>query len=110
MAEGVITLVSRARTQDADGVYHDGETTAREVFVRVDSVGRQEFFAAGQAGFRPDFKFTLFHDEYRGEDECLYDGAAYAIYRTYQVPGTDDLELYAKRKAGVNAHGAQNGA
>ena len=46
--------------------------------------------------------------EYAGEDECEYNGQRYAIYRTFRVPQTDDLELYAERKAGV-IHGTGDG-
>lgn len=51
----------------------------------------------------------MFIDEYQGEDLCEFNGDRYAIYRTYHVPGTDDLELYVKREVGAS-HGQENGA
>ena len=37
----VITLLSNARSQDATGVWRDGEETQREIFCQVDSVSRK---------------------------------------------------------------------
>lgn len=102
MIDGVITFRTPTRVQDAKGIWQTTGYTERDVLVRVESAGRPEFFAAGQAGFKPEFRFTLFHDEYRGEAECAYEGATYAIYRTFRVPGTDDMELYVRRKAGIH--------
>lgn len=109
MIDTIITLTTPGtRAQDAEGIRHDGKPTARDVYARMDSVGRSEFYAAGEAGFRPEMRFTVFQAEYRGEDRLLWSGDAYAIYRTYHVPGTDDLELYVQREVGVH-NGRQNG-
>lgn len=106
MLDTVITLIAPAqRTQDASGVWRDTELVEREVFARMASVNRSEFFSGGQAGLRPELRFTVFPDEYRGELICVHEGVRYAVYRTYQVPGTDDLELYVQREVGVH-HGA----
>jgi len=99
--DGVITFYSQTQTQDANGVWQRGSETSREVFCQVDSVSRSEFFAGGQTGLRPEYRFTVFHGEYNGEKECVYNGARYAIYRSYHVPDTDYLELYAERRPGV---------
>lgn len=103
MIDGVITFVTKGpRTRDAMGVYRDGETITREVFARVGSVTRSEFYGFGQQSYRPELQFTIFADEYQDEQECTYEGTVYVIYRTYRVPGSDDLELYVQRKAGVS--------
>ena len=67
--------------------------TEREVFCKVGSVSRSEFFNAGRNGLNPQFTFTVFKGEYQGQ--------SYAIYRTYM---TDDdyIELYVERKGGTN--------
>lgn len=97
----VITLLSYARIQDAKGVWRDGPDTRREVYCQVDSVSRAEFFAAGQAGLRPEYRITMFFGDYQGETRLLYNGVRYAVYRTYHAR-TDDLELYVQREVGVN--------
>lgn len=108
MVDTEITLTTPGtRVQGSDGVWRDGTPTSREIFARMGSIGRSEFYAAGEAGFRPDMRFTVFQAEYQGEDRLIWNGDAYAIYRTYHVPGTDDLELYVQREVGVH-NGAQN--
>ena len=103
MLDTTITLITPGTsTQDAEGIWRDGTPTEREVFARMESVSRNEFYAGGEAGFRPDMRFKVFQAEYQGEDRLLWNGVAYTIYRTYQVPGTDDLELYVKKDEGVH--------
>ena len=108
MIDTTITLTTPGtRVQGSDGVWRDGTPTEREVFARMDSIDRREFYAGGEAGFRPEMRFTVFQAEYQGEDRLIWNGAAYAVYRTYHVPGTDDLELYVQREVGVH-NAAQN--
>lgn len=105
MIDTALTLIAPAeRFRDENGVWHTRGETRREVFARLSSVDRGEFFAAGQNGLRPDYRFTVAACEYQGEALCAYEGAQYAIYRTYQAPGGDDLELYVQRKVGAS-HG-----
>lgn len=123
----VITLFSADKTQDENGVWRDviqywtnetGENIvteedekilfldgvtvrARTVFCNVNSVTRSEFFEAGRNGLNPEFVFTLFFGDYEGEHTLIYNGLAYAVYRTYRGRN-DTLELYAERKGGTN--------
>lgn len=102
----IILITDEEQYQDEDGVWRTRDNARREIFARVESVGRLEFFSGGQAGFRPDYQFTVFAAEYQGEELCEYNGAMYSIYRSYHVPGTDSLELYVHRKVGT-ANGAE---
>ena len=102
MVDTEITLIRPAnREQDENGVWRDTKEEARTILARMDDITRAEFYAAGQYGMRPDFRFIVNPVEYRGETVCAWNGRRYAIYRTYHVPGTDDLELYVQREAGV---------
>ena len=102
MVDTEITLIRPAnREQDKNGVWRDIGEDARTILARMDDVSRGEFFAAGQYGMRPDFRFIVNPVEYQSEQVCAWNGRRYAIYRTYHVPGTDDLELYVQREAGV---------
>lgn len=101
----VITLLSYEKSQDATGVWRRGEETRREIFCQVDSVSRAEFFAAGQSGLRPEYRFTVFFGDYQGETRLIFEGVTYAVYRTYHAR-TDELELYVQREVGV--HGTQD--
>ena len=103
MTDTVIKLIAPAeRYQDDNGIWRTRNQTEREIFARISSIGRNEFFSAGEAGYRPEHQFTVFAAEYQGEPTCEYEGTVYAIYRTYHVPGTDALELYVQRKVGVS--------
>ena len=108
MVDTTITLTRPGtRIQDANGVWRDGTPREREIFARMSDVTRAEFFSGGEAGFRPELRFTVAEVEYGGEARLIWNGRAYAIHRTYHVPGTDDLELYAQREVGVH-NGTEN--
>lgn len=97
----IILIKPTGRHRDAEGVWRDTGETQRTIFARMDDVSRAEFFSAGQRGMRAEFRFIVNPVEYEGENTCMWNGVRYAIYRTYQVPGTDDLEVYVQREAGV---------
>lgn len=96
----VITLVSVASSQDAYGVWREKETT-RDVFCKVDSVTRSEYFEGGRNGLKPEYRITMFFGDYEGEGTVIYNGKSYGVYRTYHA-STDVLELYVESKGGVN--------
>lgn len=96
----LITLIATTQTQDANGVWRSSETR-RDVFAQVNSVTRSEFFEGGRNGLNPEFQFTTFFGDYKGEQELEYKGLRYGIYRTY-IGRTDTIELYAERKGGTN--------
>lgn len=96
----VINLIGMERTQDDHGVWRSS-TTSRQVFAQVDSVTQREFYEAGRNGLNPEFKFTVFFDDYQNEPVVEYNGQQYAVYRTY-LTRNDKLELYVERKGGTN--------
>ena len=99
----VITLIAITRTQDANGVWRESESS-RDVFCQVDSVTRAEFFDGGRNGLNPEYRFTMFFGDYEGEQTAVYKGNAYAVYRTFHGR-TDTIELYVERKGGTNGKG-----
>lgn len=124
MTEAALTLISYDRQLDPYGVQKPGAPIRREIFAQVESIGRNEYFAAGQNGIRADYRFRVFAAEYHGERECEYNGERYTIYRTYQpdayarhnnystsegsvtrnsyVSDADRVELYAGKRVGIN--------
>lgn len=74
--------------------------TGREVFCKVDSVTRSEFFEAGKSGLNPEYRMTMFFGDYNGETLVGYNGRMYSVYRTYMAK-TDIIELYVERKGGT---------
>ena len=93
-----ITLLAKTRQKNAIGVYEE-TITERTVYGQVGSVSASEFFAGGQAGFKPEYRVTMFAPDYEGEDSCRIGDETFTIYRTY-IARTDVIELYLERRAG----------
>ena len=91
-----IALVSIEYTQDDLGEWTE-VWTKREIFARVESVSMSEFYQAGMRGLDPDYKLTIWMNEYENEELVDYNGKIYAVYRTYR---RDDgrIELYVSEK------------
>ena len=101
----MITLYADTVTYDDYGVAKKVRT-GKDVYAKVDSVTRSEFFEAGRSGLNPEYRITMFFGDYSGETVVGYRGKMYSVYRTYQAK-TDVLELYVERKGGTN-HGEEN--
>ena len=93
-------LVAKTVEQDDFGQFIE-ETTNRLCYGQIGSVSMTEFYSAGQNGFKPEYRITMFGPDYEGEDELILDGVAYFIYRTDR-PRNDTVELYLERRAGTN--------
>ena len=96
----IITLYADTVTYDDYGVAVK-QRTGREVFCKVDSVTRSEFFEAGRSGLKPEYRITMFFGDYEGETFVGYNGRIYSVYRTYMAK-TDIIELYVERKTGTD--------
>ena len=97
-----VTLIKHTYTIDTYGVQREAITT-RQVFAQVESVSLSEWTEGGRMGLNPEYRFTLFSPEYRGEKELVYKDITYTVYRTYNARN-DAVELYAERKQGNNEH------
>ena len=98
--DNVIKLISTTYTKDEYGVDRKTEKE-RQVFCKVRSVTRAEFFDGGRNGLNPEYQMTMFAADYEGEEIVKYEDKRYSVYRVYR---TDDdyLELYVERKGGTN--------
>lgn len=96
----IITLYADQISYDDYGVAVKTRT-GREVYCKVDSVTRSEFFEAGKAGLRPEYRMSMFFGDYNGETIVGYNGRMYSVYRTYMAK-TDIIELYVERKTGTD--------
>lgn len=104
----VVTLYADTVSFDDYGVARTVRT-GKEVFCKVDSVTRSEFFEAGRNGLNPEYRISMFFGDYNGENIIGYKGRMYSVYRTYQAT-TDILEVYVERKGGTNFQtGESNG-
>ena len=110
MIDDVCTLIG-VRKRDYDESGNDiTEPTERQVFCRVGSVTRSEFYAAATAGIRPEMVLYLSNTEdYQGEDIVRYPaeaGPLYDVVRTYRgdgrsAAGPDGIEIVLQRKMGT---------
>ena len=96
-----IALISIEYTQDNIGEWTETRSET-EVFALVESVSMSEFYQAGMQGFKPEFKMSVWMNEYSGQELISYNDKTYTIYRTYMVPDSDTIELYAERRGGTN--------
>ncbi|WP_242270999.1 phage head closure protein [Bacillus cereus group sp. BfR-BA-01425] len=75
------------------------EDFTRQVFFEKKSISQNEFFQAGQNGFKPKCVLIVYSLDYQEEQKVQYNNKTYIIYRTYE---RDDerIELYCEVKAG----------
>lgn len=117
--DDVIMLVAQNGYYDQNKVYRT-QRTSRQVFAKVESINRSEFFNAGRIGLKPQYLFKVFKADYQGESIVEYNGQTYSVYRTYDGqraayvgPNTkrrqellnDYIELYAGEEAGTDGQG-----
>lgn len=96
----IIYLVSVTYEKDQYGV-NRATRTERKVYCDVSSVTSAEFFQGGAQGLKPELRFTMSEFDYNKEEECIFEGEVYSIYRTFRAKN-DIRELYAEKKQGVN--------
>lgn len=96
----IIYLQSVTYEKDQYGV-NRAIKTERKVYCDVSSVTSAEFFQGGAQGLKPDLRFVMSIFDYEDEEELIFEGKTYSIYRTYRGKN-DDIELYTERKQGVN--------
>lgn len=100
--EDVIKLVKAGTpTFDEYGNAIPTETT-RQVFCKVRSVGRTEFYQASQNDLFPSYVFVISHfKDYEGEKDVLYtdwtgEEKRYSVVRTYR--DGNSIELTCEEK------------
>lgn len=98
-----ITIKLLTKTYSTDSMGQKTYTTKdREVFATLTSISRAEWVSysqTGRQGLVPAYVATVFMGDYEGENECIYDGKTYGIYRTYERDD-EQVELYLEKKAG----------
>lgn len=99
--DDVIKLISKSYTVDEYG--NQIETpTYRQVFCKVNSVVRTEFYNAAQANMHPSYVFTLSHyKDYHNEPALKYTDWT-GVERTYTITRTyvygDHIDLTAEER------------
>lgn len=75
--------------------------TYTEVYAQVTSITQTEWFSAGKNGIQAQYKATVYSFEYNNEPIVEIDGQRLSVYRTYNVPKQDLIELYLETKGGT---------
>ena len=91
-------LVAQDYTQDAYGVHRE-LSEERKVYVSVNSVSGAEWFDGARSGLNPEYRFTMWRFDYKGEEVIKYKDQYYTIYRTY-LAKSDKIELYCEKRKG----------
>lgn len=68
----------------------------RKILCGIKSIGRNEFYAAAQAGLRPEITFIIHNYEYNGEKEVKFEGQKYKVIRTYSTD-FEEMELVCEK-------------
>lgn len=95
----VLELVTKTQTKNDLGIFETTEEK-KTIFCSVESIGAQEFFNAGQNGYKPSLKFTVNRYEYSSESVVEYKGIRYSVYRTY-TKKNEETELYCEKDVGT---------
>lgn len=101
--DDVISLVTITYAPDLVGNQIATKTT-REVFCRVQSVGRNEFYSAAQLELHPEYIFVLSnYADYLGEKEIQYKDwtgqeKTYDVIRTFRPKDSDRIEITAQER------------
>lgn len=94
-----LTLISYKFDKDNIGQEIETDPVKRKILCSVKSIGRNEFYAAAQAGLRPSITFVIHGYEYNGEETVEFEGKRYKVIRTY-AENFEELELICEKVIG----------
>ena len=84
----ILTLVNKT----------EENTSVRDVFCRLASIGQKEFYQAHAVDFHPEIKFVLAdYLDYEGEKLVIYNEQWYRVIRTYRAG--QELEIVVEKAA-----------
>lgn len=90
-----LILITENRT--GHGVHEAVTDTERTVMCTVESVRRNEYYTALNAGFRPEYVFRLaLSADYQNERLVKFHGQKFRVVRTY-LTEDDGIEITAER-------------
>ncbi len=93
-----LTLIDYTIEYDEIGQQKKIETRTN-ILCAVKSIGRNEFYAAAQAGLKPEITFVIHGYEYNGEKEVEFEGQKYKVIRTY-MKDFEEMELVCEKVIG----------
>lgn len=92
LRDDVVTLIKEV--PKAHGIFDKPEELEKEVFCKVTSISRSEFWRAKNNGAEPVFLFILSeYADYHDEKIVLYHGKRYRVLRSYVSEHNIELEV-----------------
>lgn len=98
MRQSTVELIAETVERDDIGQEYTESASSGEVYCTVDSVTREEWRVAYQAGWDASAKLIVSDADYGGERVAIFEGLRYVIYRTYR--DGMDVELYLGERVG----------
>jgi len=93
-----LTLIDYTIEYDEIGQQKKIETRTN-ILCAVKSIGRNEFYAAAQAGLKPEITFIIHAYEFNGEKKVEFEGKKYKVIRTY-MKDFEEMELICEKVIG----------
>lgn len=93
-----LTLIGYTIEYDEIGQQKKIETRTN-ILCAVKSIGRNEFYAAAQAGLKPEITFIIHAYEFNGEKKVEFEGEKYKVIRTY-MKDFEEMELICEKVIG----------
>ena len=90
-----LTLIGQTYIKDEIGQQIPNETKVN-ILCGVKSIGRNEFYNAAVANFKPTLTFVIHAYEYNREGIVEFEGQRYNVIRTYST-SFEELELTCER-------------
>lgn len=98
--DGIAYLIKEEFVEDKIG-QQIAQESKLEIFVTVGSITRSEWSNAGMNGLNAALMMTTAAVNYSGEEIIEYEDVRYLIYRTFNKPDSDEIELYLRKEVGV---------
>lgn len=98
MRQSTVELIAETVERDDIGQEYTESASSGEVYCTVDSVTREEWRVAYQAGWDASAKLIVSDADYGGERVAIFEGLRYVIYRTYR--DGMNVELYLGERVG----------
>lgn len=98
MRQSTVELIAETVERDDIGQEYTETASSGEVYCTVDSVTREEWRVAYQAGWDASAKLIVSAADYGRERVAIFEGLRYVIYRTYR--DGMDVELYLGERVG----------
>lgn len=101
MNEKIIEITLLAEKVNVENpVNANGETNIKIIQIDIlaieKSITQNEYYKARDKGFRPERCLIINSFEYSGERICCIGKEKFEIYRTYEIPASEQMEIYIR--------------